>query len=154
MKVLYCAIAASVALASLPTLQASARPVEPDYPCYMRTAAGKLIDLTASMCAFQRLELVQASSSIVPATGYAPLLPNGADSYDPRYRSVRTESNGGVTRIISGGPGDDLSDGRDRTTVISPGINSTGNTCVYAGDRDSIGRLCGGRASSERPGGR
>lgn len=154
MKVLCCAIAASLTFAALPTFQVSARPVEPDYPCYMRTSAGKLVDLTAAMCAFRQSALTQASSNLVPNAGYAPLLPSSDNSYDPRYRSVRTETNGGVTRTISGGPGDDLSDSRDRTTVISPGINSTGNTCVYANDRDSIGRLCGDRASTRRPGGR
>lgn len=34
----------------LPTLQASSRPTEPDYPCYVRTQSGRVINLTA-MCA-------------------------------------------------------------------------------------------------------
>lgn len=161
MRKLHGAIAAGVTLASvmLPVLQVSARPVEPDFPCYVRTSAGKLVDLTASMCAFQPLETTQASSLVVPRTGNAPLTPDSTNSYDPRYRSVRTENRGGVTRTISGGAGDDLSDERDRETTTS-GIYGNGGeirrsgNCAYASGRAADGSLCGGRAASERPGGR
>ena len=49
MKTLQYAIAASATLALLTTsvFQAFARPIEPDYPCYIRVASGQLVNLTA-----------------------------------------------------------------------------------------------------------
>ncbi len=160
MRKLHGAIAVLVTVASvmLPTVQTSAHPIEPDYPCYMRTMAGKLVDLTASLCAVRPFVATQASGRIVPNTGDATV-PDNANRYDPRYRSVRIETRGGLTRTISGGAGDDLSDARDRATVISPGIGSYGPTyrrngnCIDANDRAADGSLCGGRAANERPGG-
>lgn len=51
MKALLYAFAALATAASviLPAFAASARPVEPDYPCYIKTSIGQVIDLT-SLC--------------------------------------------------------------------------------------------------------
>lgn len=165
MKVFYCAIASSVALASLPTLQASAQPVEADFFCYMRTPTGRVIDLTAKMCGFVQPKPVASTGSLTTGSAFQQNrygTTNSADALndDSPYRSVRTEVRGGVTRTISGGAGDDLSDSRDRETVISPSIGSYGNTyrrngnCTYASNFAADGTRCGGRAASERPGGR
>jgi len=61
MKALLCA--ASVLL---PVFPAAARPVEPDYPCYLQTLSGQVIDLTR-LC----LSPIPVSPTITPA---APLL--------------------------------------------------------------------------------
>ena len=164
MKVLYCALAASVTLAFLPMLQASARPAESDFFCYMRTPTGRVIDLTVKMCGVVQSSPVAnhglSTGSASPDAGYGTANPADALNYDPRLRSVRTEVRGSVTRTISGGPGDDLSDDRDREIVISPGIGSYGDTyrsngtCTDASDFARDGSRCGERAASEIRGGR
>ena len=62
MKILRWA-APSVVAASvlLPALQAAALPVQPDYPCFMRTASGRIINLT-SMCQSQKSTTVAIES--------------------------------------------------------------------------------------------
>lgn len=176
MKGLCGALATLVTVSSflLPALQASALPVQPDYPCYMRTTAGRVIDLTPSMCGggqsqSSSAKSLQTTGSAFPSARASATTATDALSYDSRYRSVRTETRGGVTRTIAAGPGDDLSDARDRTTVTSPGIGSYGDTyygngssgrgsssgnCDYASDIAADGSRCGGRAASERAGGR
>jgi hypothetical protein len=123
MKAFYCAIAALVTLASLPTFQASARPAESDRFCYMRTPAGRVIDLTAQMYGVGQLNPISRNAFLTTGSATAD-----NSSYDPRYRSVRTETRGGVTRTISGGSGDDFSEARDRTVVVNPSIGSYGST--------------------------
>jgi hypothetical protein len=169
-----CAIAAFATVTSilLPVLQASARPVEPDFPCYMQTSTGRIVDLTAKMCGAGNAPKSTAMSAQTSSGSRFLNVSSGNtatddNSYNPRYRSTRTETRGGVTRTISGGAGDDLSDARDREVVISPGIGSYGDTyrsngsgsssnrgnCVYASDTAADGSRCGGRASTERAGG-
>lgn len=65
MRKLHGAIAAWVTVASvmLPVLQASARPLEPDLVCYMRTPAGRIVNLT-KLC---------KSTSVATAASPAPL---------------------------------------------------------------------------------
>lgn len=64
MKALLCASAALALAASvlLPVFPAAARPVEPDYPCYLQTLSGQVIDLT-SLC----LSPIPVSPTIAPA---------------------------------------------------------------------------------------
>jgi len=153
MKVLYFAITVSMTLAALPTFQASARPVEPDYPCYMRTAAGKLVDLTAAMCGVSQLRVTQMSGSTTLSDGATG--PDDDVNYNPQYRAVnrrvRTTLGGGsVTTTTSGGVIDDTLYGRN-------GV-SDGGICYIPNDRytlrDGSTRRCGNNAASERPGGR
>jgi hypothetical protein len=51
MKLLRClALPTALAAIFLPSLSASAQFAEPDHPCYMRTASGRVINLTVAMC--------------------------------------------------------------------------------------------------------
>jgi hypothetical protein len=144
-------------LATLPTFQVSARPIEPDFPCYMRTSAGKLVDLTASMCGGGRLVMTPLSGSTTLSDGATA--PDDDVKYNPRYRAtnrkVRTTTGGGsVTTTTTGGVIDDTLYGRDG---VSDNVGSRGQ-CNTPDDRytlrDGSTRRCGGTAASERPGGR
>lgn len=56
-------VAPSVVISSvfLSALQAAALPVQPDYPCFMRTASGRIINLT-SLCESQKSTTVAIES--------------------------------------------------------------------------------------------
>ncbi|HEY9654470.1 MAG TPA: hypothetical protein V6C50_03185 [Crinalium sp.] len=47
----------------LPAFRAAALPVEPDYPCYLRTASGKVLDLSAAVCGMKKAEPTSSLSS-------------------------------------------------------------------------------------------
>lgn len=66
MKPLKCAIVLTLSVAVLPT-SVKALPKEPDYFCYMRTPAGKVVDLTAKLCSPPKA-LVSSSSASKPAS--------------------------------------------------------------------------------------
>lgn len=150
--------AASITLAALPTFQAAARPLEPDFSCYMRTSVRRILDLPPAMYGVEQSTFSQNGSlttgNAFSQADYVPPVAVHDLNDDPRYHSAHTEIRGGVTRTLSGSAGADLSDDRDCTLVINPGINATGATCVLASDRASRGDHCRGRAASQRAGGR
>lgn len=47
----WAALPAAIATTLLTALNTTALPLEPDYPCYMQTASGRIINLTNAMCA-------------------------------------------------------------------------------------------------------
>ncbi|XGV99649.1 MAG: hypothetical protein ACAF41_12010 [Leptolyngbya sp. BL-A-14] len=64
MKTSHCAIVLLLSAASiLPCLNASARSKEPDYPCYMRTVNGRVVDLTASLCRYKAVAVPIAAAT-------------------------------------------------------------------------------------------
>ena len=155
MKGLRCTIAALVTVTSFmsPALQASARPVEPDYPCYMQTTAGRVVDLTPAMCGGDQTVAKAISSTLFTNTSNTTGTATDKLGYDPRYRGVRQDVKGGVTTVTSGGAIDGTLYGRNGVRD-----NLDGKPCNTPDDRYSLenggSRRCGKTAASERPGGR
>lgn len=51
-----------------PTVRANALPAEPDYPCYMRAANGRVIDLTSSLCSSRQIQVAAPTVAAAAST--------------------------------------------------------------------------------------
>jgi len=72
MNLLRWAVVSVVATAlSLPTSGASSRPTEPDYPCYVQTQSGRIVNLTA-LCTGKPTAINVASEPIIRQTALKP----------------------------------------------------------------------------------
>lgn len=204
----------ALACAVLPALRTVALPVEPDYPCYLRTASGRVVDLTPSMCAAEQskstVPTLSASVSTRPDSLFiqeykkrAALVSNRAAAKMLLAEVSQTpdakESEGAeVCRILAGVEREGglieetemaLRTRKEKTLpteaqdalkyatgmadiailiqLYKEGVcqklststaydssSSSSGICNTPYDRMRNGRLCGGNAASERPGGR
>lgn len=137
MRKLHCPIALSLALLiptqvlaspsySYPTV--SVATAERDLPCYMHTAQSVTLNLS-SFCTTTPTKYPGSSALGLPA--YTPTYSNSSGFPDGTYTTINgqiVDTSGGGVRI--------------------------GGSCNSPDQRDSRGYRCGGRAASERAGGR
>src|SRR5579883_2791334 len=91
---------AVIAALFLPAFQASSRSVEPDYPCYLRDAAGRVINLTA-MCTNGAIASYQPTASTAEQDTPAPQTQT-ANSGQVVETSREIKDNGSNSWTLSG----------------------------------------------------
>ncbi len=136
MKLFYwAALPAALTLIVAPAFRATAIPAEPDYPCYMRTASGVVVNLVA-MCAGRPQTVATGSNSTAPAIQ----LTNREAKFVADYKQLASvEDNRAVavalTRIIASDPQGEIGIANDICRILSNGVS---RSQVLKQERDAI----------------
>jgi hypothetical protein len=135
---------ASLILAALP---AFAAPVDADSTCYMRTASGKVINLSGSMCSTSPIKASSPSSPTRSRPSYNPSYNSDYNSdynrgykprsseYDTGVSTVTTTVRGGVTTTVYSAP----------ERVSNPGPRSIYYPSTYNSGNYNSGNCSGSR---------